>query len=209
VLTDESTPCASEALQALFAGTPVQPCVPAPTPAILRPAPLPPLRLAQVSPARGYRGVPGRTLHAVALTLSDLIRRLALALTVGGTSEAGALKLHIGGLRAGWAELTARGVSLHGYSYMPGVTISGTIGLETEDLTVGGASGAHGTLRGAPHQSLTGILGGHHVTLPASSLTSAAIVVGDARESSHLGAGDSALRGGVRVLARLFGSGRR
>lgn len=209
VLTDEPTPCASEALQALFAAAPVQPCAPAPTPAILRPAPRPPLGLAQVSPARGYRGVPGRTLRTVALTLSDLIRRLTLALTLGDAGEGGALALHIGGLRAGWAELAGRGVSLHGYSYVPGVTVSGTIGVETEDLRVGGASGAHGTLRGVAHKSLTGMLGGHHVVLPASSLTSAAIVVGDAQASSHLGAGDSAARRAVRVLAELLGGGRR
>jgi len=209
VLTDEPTPCAHEALEALFVNAPVQACAPAPTPAILRPAPLPPLRLDQVSPARGYRGAPGRTLHAVALTLSDLIRRFALALTLGGASEGGALELRIGGLRAGWAELTTRGVRLHGYSYMPGVTVSGRLGVETEDLTVGGGAGAHGSLRGMPHQSLTGMLGGHHVTLPAISLTSAAIVVGDAQESSHLGASDSVARRAIGVLARLLGSGRR
>ncbi len=209
VLTDEPTPCASEALQALFADTPVQPCAPAATPAILRPAPLPPRRLSQVSPVRGYHGVTGRTLHTVALTLSDLIRRLGLALTLGSASEDSALALRIGGLRAGWAELTGRGVSLHGYSYVSGVTVSGTIGLETVDLAVGGASGVHGTLRGVPHQSLAGMLGGDHVTLPASLLTTAAIVVGDAQQSSHLGVGDSAARRGIRVLAQLLGSGRR
>ncbi|MCW3019046.1 MAG: alpha/beta hydrolase, partial [Solirubrobacterales bacterium] len=209
VLTDEPTPCASEALQALFAATPIQPCAPAPTPAILRPARLPPLRLARVSPARGYHGAPGRTLHTVALTLTDLTRRLTLGLTLGGASEGGAPALRIGGLRAGWAELTGRGVSLHGYSYVPGVTVSGTIGVETEDLTVGGPAGAHGTLRGVPHRSLAGMLGGHRVALPASSLTSAAIVVGDARQSSHLGAGDSAARRAARLLAELLGSNRR
>jgi pimeloyl-ACP methyl ester carboxylesterase len=207
VLTTEQTQCASEALQALFAASPVKPCTPAPAPAILRPAPLPPMRLAQVSPARGYRGVPGRTLRTVALTLSDLIRQLTLQLTLGGAGE-GALALRIGGLRAGWAELTDHGLTLHGYSYVPGVTVSGSIGAESEQLQVGGSTAAHGTLRGVPHKSLAGMLGGHHVVLPASSVTAAAIVVDDARESSHPGAGDSAARSAARLLAQLLGGER-
>src|SRR5271163_3331284 len=40
VLTEEQTPCASEALRALFAATPIEPCSPAAAPASLRPAPL-------------------------------------------------------------------------------------------------------------------------------------------------------------------------
>ncbi len=206
VLTDEPTQCASEALQALFAATPVKPCAPAPAPAILRPAPLPPVRLALVSPARGYRGVPGRTLHTVALTLADLIRQLALRLTLGG--EGGPSALRIGGLRAGWAELTGRGLTLHDYSYVPGVTVSGAIRSESEDLQVGGSSAAHGTLRGVPRRSLVGMLGGRHVVLPASSIATAAIVVDDARQSSHTGGGGSAVSGAVRVLERLLGGGR-
>jgi hypothetical protein len=187
----------------------VKPCTPAPAPAILRPAPLPPVRLAQVPPAHGYRGVPGRTLHTVALTLSDLIRQLTLQLTFDGAGEStGALALRIGGLRAGWAELTVRGLTLHDYSYVPGVTVSGSIKAESEDLQVGGSAAAHGTLRGMPRKSLAGMLGGHHVVLPASSVTTAAIVVDDAQESSHPGAGDSAARGAARVLAQLLGGGR-
>jgi pimeloyl-ACP methyl ester carboxylesterase len=209
VLTDEPTQCGTEALQALFAATPVKPCASAPEPAILRPAPLPPIRLAQVSPAHGYRGVSGRTLRTVALTLSDLIRQLTLRLTLGGAGEsAGALALRIGGLRAGWAELTIHGLTLHGYSYVPGVTVSGSIKAESEDLQVSGSTAAHGTLRGIPHKSLAGVLGGHHVVLPASSVTTAAIVVGDAPQSSHHGAGDSAARSAARVLAQLLGGGR-
>jgi pimeloyl-ACP methyl ester carboxylesterase len=209
VLTDEPTACGSEALQALFAATPVKPCAPAPEPALLRPAPLPPMRLAQVPPAHGYRGAPGRTLRTVALTLSDLIRQLTLRLTLGGAGEsAGALAMRIGGLRAGWAELTVHGLTLHGYSYVPGVTVSGSIKAESEDLHVSGSTAAHGTLRGVPHKSLAGVLGGHRVVLPASAVTTAAIVVDDARQSSHPGAGDSAARSAARVLAQLLGGGR-
>ena len=87
VLTDEPTSCASDALQALFAGHNVKPCAAAPPPASLLPPPLPPTRLALVSPSHGYSGLPGRTLHAVALTLDDFLRQLVLTLTLSGSLE--------------------------------------------------------------------------------------------------------------------------
>jgi len=207
VLTEEQTPCASQAMQALFAANPVKPCPAAPPPASLQPAPLPPLRLALVSPAKGYSGLPGRTLHAVALTLDDFIRQLALQLTLGGSLESIAAlpTLRTGGLRAGWAELAGGALSLHGYSYVPGVTITGSIKAEAEDLQVGGAAAAHGTLRRGPHKSLVGTLGGHHVVLPASSTATAAIVGDDAQQSSHPGSGGSAARAAARRLAEPLG----
>ena len=69
VLGSDPTHCASDALQALFAGKPIKPCVATPPPPILRPTPLAPARLADVAPAKGNHGLPGRTLEAVVLTL--------------------------------------------------------------------------------------------------------------------------------------------
>ncbi len=206
VLGQDQTSCASDALQALFASGAVKPCPPAPPPAILRPPPLPPMRLALVAPASGYRGVPGRTLHAVALTLGDFIRELALQLTLGGSLESliSSPTLRIGGLRSGWAEFANGALSLHGYSYVPGVTVSGSIKTETEDLQIGGSAAAHGTLTGAPRKSLVGTLGGLHVVLPASSIASAAIV-GDDAASSHPGSDGPAARRAARRLAELLG----
>ncbi len=207
VLTDEQTACASDALQAMFAARPVKPCAAAPPPASLRPPPLPPPRLALVPPTRGYTGLPGRTLRAVALTLADFIRQLMLRLGVSSASESTTAPpaLGIGGLRAGWADLGSGAVSFHAYSYVPGVTISGSLKAEAEDLQVGGSSSAHGTLRGGAHGTLVGILGGRHVVLPASAIASAAIVGSDAVASSHLGSGGAGTRAGARVRARLLG----
>ncbi len=206
VLTEEQTSCASKALQALFAARPVKPCRAAPPPASLLPPPLPPGRLALVSPAKGYSGLPGRTLHAVAATLDDFVRQLALQLTLSGFSESfGVLPtLRVGGLRGGWAQYAGETLSLHGYSYVPGVTISGSIGAETEDLRVGGSSAAHGTLRLGPHRSLVGTLSGRRVLLPASSSATAGIVGEDAQESFHTGYGGSAARAAARRLAELL-----
>ncbi len=204
VLGAESTSCASDALQALFANQPVKPCPPAPIPASLKPPPLPPTQLAHVSPIGGYSGVPGRTLHAVALTLADFIRQLALQLTLSGSLESLiSAPIRIGGLHAGWAEYANGAFSLHGYSYVPGVTVSGSIKAETEDLQIGGSAAAHGTLTGAPRNSLAGTLGGLHVVLPASSVASAAIV-GDDAASAHPGSDGPAARRAARRLAELL-----
>ncbi len=207
VLTAEPTACASEALQALFAKRAIKPCPPEPPPTSLRPAPLPPPRLGLVPPAKGYKGVPGRTLHAVRLTLEDFGRELALQLELSGSAEAIGLlpTLRTGGLRAGWGEFAQDTLSLHGYSYVPGVTVSGSLNAEADDLRVGGSSAAHGNLHLGAHRSLIGVLGGEPVVLPASSVAAAAIVGSDAQQSFHPGAGGSLARAGDGELAELLG----
>jgi len=206
VLTDERGSCASEALQALFAAKPIEPCANTPTPPGLRPPPLPPARLSLISAATGYRGRAGRTLHAVALTLRDYIRQLELALTLDGSLEgiSATPALRIGGLRAGWAAVSEGALDLHGYSYVPGVTISGTLQTNADDLRIGGSSAAAGTLRRGPHRSLVGTLEGRHVVLPAASLASAAIVGDDAQASSHADSGGPAARSAARLLSQLL-----
>ncbi len=207
VLTSEPTPCASHALQAVFASKPVAPCAPAPPPASLLPAPLPPRRLALVSPARGYGGLPGRTLHAVALTLGDFIRQLELRLTLSGSSEGLSIlsTLRTGGLRAGWAQFANGALKLHGYSYVPGVAITGSIKAEAETLQVGGSTAAHGSLHRGPHHSLVGTLGGRHVVLSAATIATAAIVgPDDAVASSYPGPRGSAAGTAARRLAELL-----
>jgi pimeloyl-ACP methyl ester carboxylesterase len=217
VLSDEPTACAREALQSMFAGGlgdvdgPVKSCRREPPPAVLRPAPPPPVRLGLVAPTRGYRGPVGRTLHAVALTLADFARQLALQLSATPPAEGGApLSLRTGGLRAGWARLADGALRFAGYSFVPGVTVSGTLRAESGELRVGGFVGAHGTLRLDAPATLVGTLAGVHVHLDLrSALASAAIVEIDAQEASfHLPAGGAAVRAGAArvsaVLARVF-----
>ncbi len=206
VLTTEQTPCASEALQSLFASSAVKPCRTAPPPPSVRPPPLPPQRLALVSPSGGYSGLPGRTLHAVTLTLDDFIRQLELQLAFSGASEGpGSLPvLRTGGLRAGWGDLADSVFNLHGYSYVPNVTLSGSISASAVELHVGGSAAARGTLRLGPHRSLVGRLAGKHVVLVASSTATAAIVGDDAQASNHPGAGTGA-GAAARRLAKLLG----
>jgi pimeloyl-ACP methyl ester carboxylesterase len=210
VLTEEQTPCASEALQALFAQKPVKRCAPAPAPASLRPQPPPPTRIALVSPAPGYSGLPGRTLHAVALTYGDFVHQLVFELTLSGALESDLEPaLSFGGLRSGWAQFAGDAFKLNDYSYIPGVTLSGTIDSEGVDLQIGGSSAASGSLHRGANKSLVGTLAGTHVTLSGSylagAIATAAIVGADAQESSNSGSDSSAARSSARRLDRVLG----
>ena len=116
-------------------------------------------------PAPQNSGRPGRTLEAVALTLSDLARQasyLTLA-RLGAGSLTGLSTLNVGGLHAGWAELNAGKLHLHDYVYVPGVRISGTVASEQISLTVEGASAAHGFITLGPADTLAGLLEGRRL----------------------------------------------
>jgi hypothetical protein len=162
VLGGELAGCAQSALQALFAGAPIKPCPATPLPPLLRPSPLPPARLADVAPAGGVRGRPGRTAHAVLLTLADCERQLALALlpALASGQASNLTSVRVGGLRAGWGETTQRALILRGYSYVPGVSVSGRLTPVEATLRVSGPAAAGGTLRARAHESLSGLLGG-------------------------------------------------
>ncbi len=168
VLGSDPTHCASNALQALFAGKPIEPCKATPPPPPLRLTPLAPTRLAEIPPARGNRGLPGRTLAAVLLTLGDFDRQLELQLSSLQGEGAGSPSLRTGGLRAGWAGLTTGALTFHAYSYVPGVTISGRLASGTDTLRIGGGAAAHGTLRLGPHTTIAGVLGGRRVKLQSA-----------------------------------------
>jgi len=165
VLSSDPTHCSSDALQALFAGKPIKPCEPAAPPPILRLTPLAPRSLADLVPAPGSHGLPGRTLQAVVLTLGDFSRQLALQLVkqLESSELGGSLSLRTGGLRAGWAGLAGATLTFDRYSYVPGVTVSGKLTAKASELRIGGSAAAHGILRLGPHKLLTGVLGGERV----------------------------------------------
>jgi pimeloyl-ACP methyl ester carboxylesterase len=203
VLENEPTSCAREAMIALFSAKAVKICPAEPAPASLTPPPRPPLRIGAVSAERGYAGLPGRTLHAIRLTLADFVRESALKL--GALESLGeATVLRTGGLRAGWAQISSAGLSFHDFSYVPGLSISGTIKAEAADVRVQGASAADGTLRLGAHRALVGTLGGRHVTLVANPSATAAIVGVDAEASSQARSGNSTASALAHELARLL-----
>ncbi len=209
VLEDEPTSCGRKALQAMFSGGvgvhPIAPCRPGPpTSPLLIPTPLAPARLADVTPAHDSHGHAGRTLQAVALTIADFDRQLTVQL-LAASSAANLTSLSSGGLRAGWGRLSKSGLSFHGYSYVPGVSISGTVGSEKVTLSVSGAAAACGTLRLGPHKALVGELGGERVSTGTSPTATAAIVGSDAQTSTLFALRGSAVRAAAHRLAGLLG----
>jgi pimeloyl-ACP methyl ester carboxylesterase len=166
VLGSDPSSCAHDALRALFRGKVVKQCGRHRPPPLLLPTPLAPRSLGTVHPASGTHGRVGRTLAAALLTLGDFGRQAILAaLEQGGRiAPFGGLPLvSVGGLRAGWGALAHGHVELHGYSYVPGVTVSGRISNNGFTLSVGGSKAAHGTIGLSPRGTLTGVLEGHRV----------------------------------------------
>ncbi|HWX97154.1 MAG TPA: alpha/beta fold hydrolase [Solirubrobacteraceae bacterium] len=179
VLTSESTSCASDALQAMFAAHPIKPCGATSPPPVLKLPPLAPARLADVAPTSGYHGLPGRTLQAVRLTLADLSHQLLLTLieALGSGGIFASPTLGGGGLREGWYELEGTTIALHRYSYVPGVSLSGAVSGAHVAVFVGGSAAAHGQLRSDAHGTLAGTLGSVKVRLPQRSASSQAAQV--------------------------------
>jgi pimeloyl-ACP methyl ester carboxylesterase len=214
VLGSDLSDCSEKALQALFkptraGGNHIPPCSAGRQLLnLIGLSPLPPSRLAAVSAPRDDPGRSGRTLRAVSLTLADLARQLAIrALDSGELEEtSGALTPRLGGLRAGWARIAGASLTLHAYSYVPGVTVSGAITAAGTSLRVAGSAAAHGTLRSGARQGarLAGNLAGHHVRLLAHSGDAAAIVNNDAQAAPTLAPGGRVRRARLRLLARLL-----
>jgi pimeloyl-ACP methyl ester carboxylesterase len=184
VLGTDLSGCASRALQALFKSAPIKQCTGGQQIInLLHLAPLAPARLSQVPVAHGARGLSGRTLTAVGLTLADFARQAAIhslgALESGNLSEL--VSLRVGGLRAGWAAVQKDTLVLHDYSYVPGVTVSGRVSGKEVVLHVGGAAAARGTLHLSTHNNaLSGNLGGRPVRSALGGSQAAFASAGDA-----------------------------
>jgi pimeloyl-ACP methyl ester carboxylesterase len=147
VLGSDFTGCAAGAVAQFAAGQPVAACPPAHD--LFAPTPVTPTNLARVKPAAGVPGKAGRTVTAVLDTFADL-DRLVVAATLQAERElpSGA---RFGGLRGGYARLTRSAVTLHGFSFVPGVKLTGTLTvkhgkLQPRPIAVGGATAAHGTV---------------------------------------------------------------
>jgi pimeloyl-ACP methyl ester carboxylesterase len=173
VLGSDPTSCAHDALKAVFSGKPVRQCKEHRPPHLLLPTPLAPPSLRAVPPARGSHGKLGRTLGAALLTLDDFERQVVLAVLEQARAISlfkGLPSVRVGGLRAGWGALANERQMLHGYSYVPGMTVSGKSSPTGITLRIGGSRAVHGTIRVNARGTLTGALGGQrvHLTLPTS-----------------------------------------
>ena len=187
MLGADPTPCAHNALKAFFEQRTIRRCKETAAPALFLPTPLPPRSIAVVPAAPGNRGLPGRTLRSALLTLGDFDRQILLAVLENiGEALFGSGTVRTGGLRAGWGGIVHGKLELHGYSYVPGVTVSGTISSKGSTLRIGGKAAARGTLRIGARGTLSGVLGGHNVRLGGASPAEAGIGFSVAHASTHL-----------------------
>ena len=164
VLGTEPTNCAQDAVTAFLQGRPITQCTNTAIPATLQPAPLPPVSVTHLRAADGTSGLPGKTLTAVLETLSQALDT-GVDDFLGGSSLSATVRF--GGLRAGWAAFSLHGLQLHGYSYVPGVRVSGGFATHaaTYTLTISGSRAAHGTLvYDTRSKRVSGTLGGVFVS---------------------------------------------
>jgi pimeloyl-ACP methyl ester carboxylesterase len=163
VLGSDFSGCAQEAVKAFFSSSPVQACKTGANP--FAPTPVTPRKLAYVKPVGGVHGRPGSTLTVALETILDLERQV-----VGATLQAEQQLpsgSSFGGLRGGYARVTASSLRLHHFSFVPGVELTATFPiskgrLRTSDVHVEGKLAARGSLRvGGP--TVTGTLGGDRV----------------------------------------------
>jgi pimeloyl-ACP methyl ester carboxylesterase len=171
VLGADFSRCASGAVAAFFAGTPVGQC--APRNNFFAPTPITPRKLAYVHPPPGLGGRPGRTLTAVLDTILDLSRQV-----VGATLQASQelpRGSSFGGLRGGYAQLTGSAVILRHLSFVAGVELNGRFPirngeLQTAWIQILGAEASHGTVRIGTGSRVTGTLGGQHFDVSLAKL---------------------------------------
>ena len=181
VLTTEFGSCARDAVNAYFAGTAIKTtCESRALPAYLRPAARAPSSLGVLLPFNGTHGVAGRTVTAIALTLGWGSRELSESLfeTLIGSYNP-AFSHGLGGLHSGFAKLTTSKTTLkstitfHKFSYVPGVTISGSISNGIGTLTIGGRQAAVGKVTATRFNHFSGKLGGVaiHFAISSSQIT--------------------------------------
>ncbi len=206
VLGADPTSCAHNALQALFRNKPVTPCkATAPPSPLLLPTPLPPRKISEVPAASHNHGLAGRTVEATEMTLGDFNRQMLLAVIENlGEVLFGSGSVQVGGLRAGWGGFLHGHLTLHGYSYVPGVTVSGKISSTGRStLRIGGSAAADGTVRVSANGALSGVLGGRRVSLSGAQATKVGVESSAAFAPSRL----SSLVASPKRLATLWSQG--
>jgi pimeloyl-ACP methyl ester carboxylesterase len=161
VLESDPTDCAQKAVAAFLDGAIPGGC--RPHARALATLPLPPRSMRALRALRGTDARTGRTVGAVVLTLGDVVDQVI--------EQSGSVRA-FGGLRAGSASVDpGHGVRLRGYSYVPGVTVTGIVPTKSSAFTlrVGGPAAARGRLK-LSAKTLTGTLGGKRVKIGAKEL---------------------------------------
>ncbi len=161
VIGSDFSGCAQAAVAAFFASTPVQPCTAGKN--VFAPTPVAPRKLAYVHAPAGLSGKPGRTLTAVLDAIVDLDRQVVAATLQAETElPSGA---SFGGLRGGYARMSSTAATLHRFSFVSGVALSGTFPVKNHELQpatlrISGSAASGGIVRLSADKRVSGTLGG-------------------------------------------------
>jgi hypothetical protein len=134
-------------------------------------APLPPARLAAVTPVPGLPRRVGRTAGAIGVTVDDLVFSLSPAF----------LSYSGGGLRGGSFALRRDSVVVRAFEAVRGVHITGVAGRGALRLRVGGRAAATGRVTLRSGGRLRGRLGGHRVDVRLADSGPSALASGSMR----------------------------
>ena len=161
VLGADFSGCAEQAVQDFFSAVAVQQCMA--TKDVFAPTPVTPTKLSSIRPPATLGGRPGQTLAATLDTVLDLQRQVTAATLQADTELP--VGSSFGGLRGGDARLEPSAVVLTGFSFVPGVELSGSFPirfgqLQPATLRVSGSLAASGTIRLALGKTVSGTLGG-------------------------------------------------
>ncbi len=191
VLGSDLGECAANAVTRFFSAQAVSPCASTRNP--FTPTPLDPTRLSRVRAPHGLSGRPGRTLVAALDAIVDLSRQV-----VGATLEAAAALpsgAGFGGLRGGYATLAGGAVVLHGFSFVPGVHLSGRLSVSAQGvaqavLRVSGSQASGGSMRLSDNlKRVSGTLGGHSFRLAVASVKLSSVGGGEWPTAAQIGGG--------------------
>jgi hypothetical protein len=156
----QDSACTRGALATFFAGGTPGACTPGTNP--FSPTRRPPTRLSAI----GAKTTTKRTIVAAQNTVTDAARQI-----IGDALALSALPKHVGGLRGGNATVNSGGsFRLTKYQYIPGVLVSGTVDKsQNAKITIRGGGAAAGSLKLSANGAVSGRLGGHRVSIAASS----------------------------------------
>ena len=158
VLGEALDRCPGDELDAFFAGRPTGSCLD--HTGAIPVAPLAPHSLRAAGQAKGVPGPRGHVVAAVGDTLDDASDAFLFAVLNNTV-------VRFGGLRGGWGRADGSSLTLHRFSYVPGVKLSGRLHLSANGLRgtlkVAAPNGLSGQLSTHPHGVLSGTIGGRHV----------------------------------------------
>ena len=134
-------------------------------------------------------GLPGRAGSTLAVALDTIVdlERQVIGATLQADQELPSGS-SFGGLRGGFARITAAALQLHGLSFVNGIQLTGTFPIKdghllAADLRIEGSQAARGTIRIGASAHVSGTLGGRRFDVDLAKVKLARVGTRDAQTS--------------------------